>query len=66
MTSPVTRGRGRPRLPTRHKRKVFTIRVSEYELGEWERAAKQTSQPIREWMRNVLTMTAYRQNPTGK
>jgi len=46
--------RGRPRLPKKKARGVFTLRFSQEELDAMERTAKRSGKKLREWARKCL------------
>ena len=50
--------RGRPKLPKRKARTVFSLRFSSEELAKMNRAAKKGKKKLREWARNELPKRA--------
>jgi predicted HicB family RNase H-like nuclease len=52
--------RGRPKLPKRKTKGVFSLRFSKDELAAMSRTAKRSGQKIREWARKCLLETVSR------
>ena len=52
--------RGRPKLPKRKTKRVFSFRFSQDELAAMRRMAKRSGQEIRAWARKCLLEAASR------